>query len=170
MGCLSGYLVSSANIQKLFCGSSSTFKWSFDEFVGEQVVSPSYSFTIFRPPLQVIFLKGGPRIQYREKKISSLHWENWISIWDRMKLDLCFGLNICAPKIDKLNSMSYWTKTVQYDSFSKWSICRRLDHEGSAIINEINILTEEECQWRCTKFGTLVHWRREINWCNHCGN
>ena len=35
LGCLSGCLVSSASIQKLFCGSCSAFKWSFDEFVGE---------------------------------------------------------------------------------------------------------------------------------------
>ena len=43
MGCLSGCLVSSASIQKLFCGICSAFKWSFHEFVGEKVVSPSYS-------------------------------------------------------------------------------------------------------------------------------
>ena len=43
MGCLSGCLVFSASIQKLFCESCSTFKWSFDELVGEKVVSPSYS-------------------------------------------------------------------------------------------------------------------------------
>ena len=30
---------SSAGIQKLFCGIYSTFKCSFDEFVGEEVVS-----------------------------------------------------------------------------------------------------------------------------------
>ena len=46
MGCLSGCLVSSASVQKLFCGICSAFKWSFDEFVGEKVVSPSYSSTI----------------------------------------------------------------------------------------------------------------------------
>ena len=39
MGCLSECLVSSASIQKLFCGSCSAFKWSFDEFVMEKVVS-----------------------------------------------------------------------------------------------------------------------------------
>ena len=47
MGCLSGYLVSSASVQKLFCGICSVFKWSFDEFVGEKVVSLSYSSAIF---------------------------------------------------------------------------------------------------------------------------
>ena len=57
MGCLSGCLVSSASIQKLFCGSCSAFKWSFDEFVGEQVASPSYSSAILGPlSPSVVFL------------------------------------------------------------------------------------------------------------------
>ena len=50
MGCLSGCLVSSASIQKLFCSICSAFKWSFNEFVGEKVVSPSYSSAILGPP------------------------------------------------------------------------------------------------------------------------
>ena len=50
MGCLSGCLMSSASIQKLFCGIYSAFKCSFDEFVGEKVVSPSYSSAILEPP------------------------------------------------------------------------------------------------------------------------
>ena len=50
MGCFSGCLMSSASIQKLFCGIYSAFKCSFDEFVGEKVVSLSYSSTILRPP------------------------------------------------------------------------------------------------------------------------
>ena len=56
MGCLSGCLVSSASIQMLFCGSCATFKGSFDEFMGEKVVSPSYSSTIFCCSL--FWLKG----------------------------------------------------------------------------------------------------------------
>ena len=50
MGCFSRCLMSSARIQKLFCGIYSGFKCSFDEFVGEKVVSLSYSSTILRPP------------------------------------------------------------------------------------------------------------------------
>ena len=50
MGCLSGCLMSSASIQKMFCGIFSGFKCSFDEFVGEKVVSTSYSSTILGPP------------------------------------------------------------------------------------------------------------------------
>ena len=46
MGCFSGCLMSSVSIQKLFCGIYSAFKCSFDEFVGEKVVSPSYSSAI----------------------------------------------------------------------------------------------------------------------------
>ena len=50
LGCFSGCLMSSAGIQKLFCGIYSTFKCSFDEFVGEKVFSPSYSSAILAPP------------------------------------------------------------------------------------------------------------------------
>ena len=50
LGCFSGCLVSSASVQKLFCGSSSTFKRSFDGFGGEKVVSLSFSSTILGPP------------------------------------------------------------------------------------------------------------------------
>ena len=37
--------------QKLLCGIYSVFKCSFDEFVGEKVVSTSYSSTMFPPVL-----------------------------------------------------------------------------------------------------------------------
>ena len=50
MDCLSGCLMFSATVQKLFHGICSAFKCSFDEFVGEKVVSPSYSSAILRPP------------------------------------------------------------------------------------------------------------------------
>ena len=50
MSCFSGCLISSAGIQKLYCGIYSALKCSFDKFVGEKVVSPSYSSTILGPP------------------------------------------------------------------------------------------------------------------------
>ena len=50
MGYFSGCLMSSASIQKLFCGIFSRIKCSFDEFVGEKVVSLSYSSTILGLP------------------------------------------------------------------------------------------------------------------------
>ena len=59
LGCFSGCLMSSASIQKLFCGIYSAFKCSLDEFVGEKVVSLSYSSTILGPPPQLSsFLKS----------------------------------------------------------------------------------------------------------------
>ena len=57
MGCLSGCLMSSASIQKFFCGIYLAFKCSFDEFVGEKVVSPSYSCAILGPPPTLSFWK-----------------------------------------------------------------------------------------------------------------
>ena len=50
MGCFSGCLMSSAGIQKLFYVTYSPLKCSFDEFVGEKVVSPSYSSFILGVP------------------------------------------------------------------------------------------------------------------------
>ena len=50
MGCFSGCLMSSAGIQKLFCGIYSAFKCSFDEFVGVKVVALFYSSAILGPP------------------------------------------------------------------------------------------------------------------------
>ena len=46
----SGLRMSSASDQKFFCAVCSVFKCSFNEFVGEKVVSPSYSSTILTLP------------------------------------------------------------------------------------------------------------------------
>ena len=56
MICFSGCLMSSASIQKLFCGVCLALKCSFEEFVREKVVSPSYSSAILGPPLYFPFL------------------------------------------------------------------------------------------------------------------
>ena len=50
MGCFSGCLMSSTSGHKLFCEVCSVFKCSFHEFVGEKVVSPSYSSAILASP------------------------------------------------------------------------------------------------------------------------
>ena len=50
MGCFSGRLMSATSDQKLFCQLCSAFNCSFDEFVVEKVVSPSYSSAILAPP------------------------------------------------------------------------------------------------------------------------
>ena len=48
--------MSSASDQKLFCEIFSVFNCSFNEFVGEKVVSPSYSSAILAPAID--FLRG----------------------------------------------------------------------------------------------------------------
>ena len=55
MTCSSGCLMSSASIQKLFCGIYSALECSFEEFVREKVVSLSYSSTILGPPPSLSF-------------------------------------------------------------------------------------------------------------------
>ena len=62
-GCFSGCLMSSAGIQKLFCGIYSAFKCSLDEFLGVNVVSPSYSSAILGLPLLNSF-------RFKEKVVS----------------------------------------------------------------------------------------------------
>ena len=56
MVCFSGCLMSSASLQKLFCEVCSALKCSFEEFVREKVVFPSYSSAIFTVPLVRCFL------------------------------------------------------------------------------------------------------------------
>ena len=50
MGCFSGRLMSAASDQKLFCKLCSPFCCSFDEYVEEKVISPSYYSAILTPP------------------------------------------------------------------------------------------------------------------------
>ena len=63
MGCFSGCLMSSAGIQKLFCGIYSAFKCSFVEFVGEKVVSMCYSSAILGLPLAFNYFKGFSKLK-----------------------------------------------------------------------------------------------------------
>ena len=55
MVCFSGCLMSSASLQKLFCGVCSALKCSFEEFVRENVVFQSYSSAIFSRVPSLIF-------------------------------------------------------------------------------------------------------------------
>ena len=56
MGCFPGCLMSSVGIQKLFCGIYSASKCSFEEFVGDKVVSLSYFSAILGPPFRFSFI------------------------------------------------------------------------------------------------------------------
>ena len=54
MGCFSGRLMSAASDQKLFCKLCSLFCCSFNEFVEEKVISPSYSSAILTPSEKIL--------------------------------------------------------------------------------------------------------------------
>ena len=68
MGCFSGRLMSAVCDQKLFCKLCSPFCCSFDEFVEEKVISPSYSSAILTPPLFHFNVWQDP-LQFKKKKL-----------------------------------------------------------------------------------------------------
>ena len=91
MGCLSGCLVSSSSVQKLFCVIFSVFKWSFNEFVGEKVISPSYSSAILGPlpgedSWGSLGLQGDPTSPSLGKSVLNIHWKDWCWSWNSKTL------------------------------------------------------------------------------------
>ena len=94
IGCLSGWLVFSDGVQKLFCGSCSAFKWSFDELVGEKVVSLSYSSAILGlPPL--FFFQCGNLIFFPNKFTYMSESDSGIStVFCLCFVYLCFGFTL----------------------------------------------------------------------------
>ena len=85
MGCFSGCLMSSASIQMLLCGIYSELKCSFDEFVGEKVVSPSYSSAILGlPPGVCLFLmfkiKRNPNLHFCDISIICIYVTQFVQI------------------------------------------------------------------------------------------
>ena len=81
--------MSSASIQKLFCGIYSAFKCSFDEFVGEKVVSSA----ILGPPPN--FVKSYPS-HYIDEKIET--WkikkkkQNLLTIIQQLRCIISIGI------------------------------------------------------------------------------
>jgi len=61
--------MSSAGIQKLFCGIYLVFKCSFDEFVGEKVFSPSYSSAILASPHETLLINAKARCHLTMKQL-----------------------------------------------------------------------------------------------------
>ena len=94
MGCFSRCLMSSAGIQKLFCGIFSAFKCSFDEFVGEKVVSPSYSSTTVGPNLLYSYFSTSLRLELSSRKL-----EGAVLRWQRNRT----GRPLSPPQIHRKN-------------------------------------------------------------------
>ena len=100
MICFSGCLMSSASIQKLFCGIYSALKCSFDEFVREKVVSPSYSSTILGLP--PIF-----NLAARESfKIMSQISKSWVRLYHCIELST-LGISLPLRAKVKVLTMAY---------------------------------------------------------------
>ena len=73
MGCFSGCLMASAGIQTLFCGIYLAFKCSFDQFVGEKVVYPSYSSAMLAPLSDISYC--------RKKKKKSINLQHLVLVY-----------------------------------------------------------------------------------------
>ena len=109
MGCFSGRLMSSASNQKLFCGVCSAFKCSFDEFVGEKVVSPSQSSTILAPPQWLIFkiYKQQIQLSIEKKNPPSVH----LTLLFLPSLSLTIYIYLCWP-ISSLDYKPHETRDI----------------------------------------------------------
>ena len=82
MGYFSERLMSSASDQKLFCKLSSPFSCSFDGFVEEKVISPSYSSAILTPPgyfLNYPYFTNG---KLRHREVGKLVQDDICSSWN----------------------------------------------------------------------------------------
>ena len=107
MGCFSGCLMSSAGIQKLFCGIYWVFKCSFDEFVGKKVVSPSYSSAILGPP---------PVLQFHLSRLTNsllpARLASWFMGLQRVGHDWATELNWTELYIILSEKISVWISVI----------------------------------------------------------
>ena len=82
MGCFCGRLISAASDQKLFCKLCSPFCCSFDEFVEEKVISPSYSSAILTPPPPSTFKLAVQGRVWRSSHHTTLRKLSKILLWN----------------------------------------------------------------------------------------
>ena len=112
MGCFSGHLMSSASDQKLFCEICSAFNWSLHEFVGEKMVSPSYSSTILAPPptnLDSILKSRGITLPTKVRVVKAMvfHWSCMdvrVELWRELSAEELMLLN-CGVGEDSWESL-----------------------------------------------------------------
>ena len=129
MGCLSGCLMSSASIQKLFCRICSAFKCSFNEFVGGESGLPVLFFCHLRtaPLFSPFFMK------MVELEITAGEWKSgydrdfspsllFFLVWNLSSLGSRFWvrvwLSVEALEIRLLCIKPYW-----FYWFYVWSLC-----------------------------------------------
>ena len=100
MGCFSGRLMPAASDQKLFCKLCSPFCCSFNEFVEEKVITPSYSSAILTPPDTDMFCisMGLPILDISNK-------------WNHIICDFCVWLLLLVIKLSRFYHTVAWTST-----------------------------------------------------------
>ena len=122
MGCLSGCLVPSTSIQKLFCGSCSAFKWSFNEFVGEKVVSPPYSSTILRLPPTLAWT-----IPWTEELAGNSPWglkESNTTEWLTLLWYFCIQRLLCAHVLPNICVYRPVFGELWWHGLCRWLVAR----------------------------------------------
>ena len=86
MGCFSGRLMSAASDQKLFCKLCSPFRCSFNEFVEEKVITPSYSSAILTSSSSFIYPLSSALSSVSSVFITTPSfepsWMNLVSCWN----------------------------------------------------------------------------------------
>ena len=124
MGCFSGRLLSSASDQKLFCEICSAFNCSLNEFVGEKVVSLSYSSTILAPPRSMHFLSlHDGVINTKPQRNSS--GESMLSLCGPLSEKPCYSQMrhfSCVALEEKLNTDRAFDPQMPLDQSSKLTV------------------------------------------------
>ena len=86
MGCFSGCLMSAASDQNLFCKLCSPFCCSFNEFVEEKVITPSYSSAILTSSSSFIYPLSSALSSVSSVFITTPSfepsWMNLVSCWN----------------------------------------------------------------------------------------
>ena len=125
--------MSAASDQKLFCKLCSPFNCSFDEFVGEKVVSPSYSSAILTPPILAILISSFLCVKSMkifhflfafEHQVSGLSW--WIDceFYLHSGFAVLFHLDVAADFCHGLFHLVKWKNPVHKSlNYSCFVVC-----------------------------------------------
>ena len=142
MGCFSGHLMSAASDQKLFCQLCSPFCCSFNEFLEEKVISPSYSSAILTPPPPIFIIAlfaiakiwKQPRFLFLEEWVKKqsicvcvctrIHTDTYKRNMENITVDVFHGHFESSRRLDSLRHWFSWKTWACRDSVhsSLWDL------------------------------------------------